>query len=229
MPPENDALVAALRVALKASDVDLANLQDDLARLSLQARELSDRIVKAQQTRNSILKLLEEQGERDPRPRLAELAAASRKREELRRDDDELDAAYRAMSKSAQEAVLILMSAAGPLRPVEVLREFEAHGLVHPDWKAPAQSIYGALKRAEQSGFVRRTGDGRWELAIQGLHLVPKPGIKFPIIKPEALSASDGSRAVQGSPKLPRIKGLSRPNTASSRNRDDDEQDEEGE
>ncbi|EFC84484.1 hypothetical protein [Parafrankia sp. EUN1f] len=60
--------------------------------------------------------------------------------------------------------LIVLRESSSPLKPAEVLQDLSRRSWVEREWKAPAQTVYAALKRAAEHGFAERDNDGRWSL-----------------------------------------------------------------
>lgn len=187
MSTEQPDLAAALRVALKAAEAEVERVTQDrdahrqLAHdIEYRLNEVERRLVEARQAYNSIRVLLEQQTHSTKAP--SQLAESQPTSEELPTPEPKqwvegpknqvMSPSFVAtsnLSAAAIHAIKVLGDAPEPLRPADVLREFEARGWVEPQWKTPAQSVYGALKRAEQAGMVSRNEDGRWQIAARAI------------------------------------------------------------
>lgn len=174
------ALVAALGAAgFKVRQLTAEQLRRKMAFLEAQhaLAEAEDRVVEARQTYNSIKQLLEQEGHEAPDlPELMGQETAhskpqsSKAKEWIEGPKNQVMSpsfvATSDLSPASIHAINVLADAPAPMRPAEVLKEFEARGWVEPQWKTPAQSVYGALKRAEQAGMVTRNEeDGRWQIS----------------------------------------------------------------
>ncbi len=169
----SDRLAAVLAEALDAADSDIQALIDQRTVLAEQQEKISDDLVRRQQARSAIAAVLTRL-ENDQS--LEGLWGRETLREVMPRDqvanlEDQLvsDASATRLSPAARHVVEVLREAPTPLRPAEVLRKFEERGWVEPHWKAPAQSVYGALVRAQRADLVSRNEDGRWQIAARGV------------------------------------------------------------
>ncbi len=169
----SDRLAAVLAEALDAADSDIQALIDQRTVLAEQQKKISNDLVRRQQARSAIAALLtrleNDQSLEDlwdqGKPREVRLHNQVADLE----DQPVSDASVTRLSTAAKHVVEVLREAPTPLRPAEVLRKFEERGWVEPHWKAPAQSVYGALVRAQRADLVSRNEDGRWQIAARGV------------------------------------------------------------
>ncbi len=185
---EPSDLIAALEAAVRAADEEVFRLLVQHEDASRRLEIVEARLVEARQAQNAVKALLDQQKRtrKRPVPPRRNFAPTGSARTEttgspLASNEPQVSPAPHKMSVAAQRVVEVLTDAPHPLRPADVLKAFEERGWVEKHWAAPAQSVYSALKRAEDLGLVARTDDSRWQISGQALALEPYTGARRPI------------------------------------------------
>jgi|GEM_PF-5951298 len=147
---------------------NLAHLRFARAEADFKAAE--DALIRATETVNSVKHLLERQGHEVEEQEQQDANTAIPGHGQTSPDTaEDAHVAVSDLSVSTRHLLEILSAAPGPLRPVEVFREFEKRNWVEQQWKAPQQSVYNLLVRAERNGLVTRTQENRWRIAGPGI------------------------------------------------------------